>query len=191
MPRVGNKRFPYTPSGIKQAQQAYDRKRNPLASAMAGFNRKQKFGAALNQLRNRDRLRDARADLRNQGLVNQLKDRVTDNARLRDQAESLLTPNQRVATQPNRRQAIATQIGQDKVYRPDRDGPKRPLPGPIRKPFGRPAPGRGPLPIGSKRPGRGPLGVGGMRPSRRPIRPGRGAIAPRPWRPKPPNRKYL
>ena len=170
MPRVGNKRFPYTPSGIRQAKQAYDRKRNPLASAMAGFNRKQKFGSALNQLRNK----------------------AATDARLNERAAQLDPPNQRAASpQPNRRQAIASQIGQDKVYRPDRDGPKRPLPGPIRKPFGRPAPGRGPLPIGSKRPGRGPLGVGGMRPSRRPIRPGRGAIAPRPWRPKPPNRRYL
>ena len=149
MPRVGNKRFPYTPSGIRQAKQAYDRKRNPLASAMAGFNRKQKFGSALNQLRNK----------------------AATDARLNERAAQLDPPNQRAASpQPNRRQAIASQIGQDKVYRPDRDGPKRPLPG------------------GNQR---GPLGVGGMRPSRRPIRPGRGAIAPRPWRPKPPNRRYL
>lgn len=135
MPRVGNKMFPYTPSGIKQAKQAMGRK-----------------------------------------------------------------------------QKIATQIGQDKVYRPGRDGAKGPSldqvtapgtpdkRGSSRRPAGiagmrfpsfpsRPVrlPGR---PSIGRIPGRGPLPTGGMRPGRRPIRPGRGALAPRPWRPKPSNRRY-
>lgn len=109
MPQVGNKKFPYTPSGIKQAANA----------------RRQKIAGAM-----------------------------------------------------------------DKVYRPDRDGPKRvaqtlptPRPGgpsvrPIKRDpqFGRPA---------------GPVGRPAQRPGKPGRRPMRGALAPRPWRPKPPNRRYL
>lgn len=166
MPQVGNKKFPYTPSGIRQAKQAYDRKRNPLASAMAGMKRQQRFGSAINQIKGQSRLAAAQSNMRNQGLVNQLKDRVA-------------------SPQPNRRQAIASQIGQDKVYRPDRDGPKR-----VAQTPPRPVGTRLPRPSGIRLP-KPSRGVASMRlPGRKP-RPGRGAIAPRPWRPKPPNRKYL
>lgn len=101
MPQVGNKKFPYTPAGIKQAANA----------------RRQKIAGAM-----------------------------------------------------------------DKVYRPDRDGPKRvaqTLPRPVGTRLPRPKPGRKP------RPGRGALAPRPWRPGR----PGRGPLGV--GRPKPPNRRYL
>ena len=171
MPQVGNKKFPYTPAGIKQAQKAYERKRNPVASAMNKGILRSRLTGAMDRLGAQSKLRDARSAMRNQSAVDQLKAQVGQRSSVTDRLDSV----SRVPTQPNRRQKIAGAM--DKVYRPDRDGPKRvaqtlPRPSGIRLP----RPSRG---VASRRlPGRKP-------------RPGRGALAPRPWRPKPPNRRYL
>lgn len=176
MPQVGNKKFPYTPSGIRQAQQAYKRKRNPVAAAMNKGNLRSRLTGAMDRLNAQSNLRGARSRMENERLVGQL------NAQLGQRNNTAsATP-----TPPNRRQAIATQLGQDKMYRPDRDGPKR-----VQQTL--PMPGRVSRPNPSQMIKRYPGGKGR---GRNPRLPGRQAdrrdFLPSPIRrPKPPNRRYL
>lgn len=101
MPQVGNKKFPYTPSGIRRAQQAMKRKQNPIAATVERFQSRRQLGGALDQLRTERNLRERAENL---SPVNQVRqDKMY---RPSDGPKVLPTdaPNQRVSQGSLRRQ---------------------------------------------------------------------------------------